>query len=142
MTALLIADAEYAVREWARGLTDLTALVGRRVDLHEPRSPTGPHVEVRRISGAPGSTSDMVTDEPLIQFDCKGPTKKAAAQVRDVLLTAIVNLNRAGPAVMVDNTQGRAVCRGSLLQSTSELPDSDRETAGFQITATFYLSPT
>lgn len=142
MTALLIADAEYAVRQWARGLTDLAALVAGRVDLHEPRSPNAAFVELRRVAGGPDPRSDMVTDEPVIQFDCKAPTKRLAAQVRDVLATAIVSLNRAGPVVMVDDANGRAVCRGSVLQSTSELPESTRETAGFQITATFYLSPT
>lgn len=140
MPTLALADAEYAVRQWARGLTDLSALVNRRVDLHEPRSPDAAHVELSRAGGGPDG-SGVGFDQPRIQFSCWGPTLKAAAQVATTLASAITAL-QGQRVVFVDDADGRAFCYGAVLESIGRDPRSDRQVAGYQLYATFILSPT
>lgn len=140
MTApLTIADAEYAVREWSRGLTAIKALVGGRVDLHTPRSPNAAHIVLNRVGGAPDPAETLVFDEPLIQATCAAPTGHEANKLARTWASEVQALNGNPVRMGADADRGAAWCTGGHVESLTRAPGWTRDRAVYQVTARFRL---
>lgn len=96
MTVLAYADAESAVKVWARAEAGLVAVVAHRTFLGLPDkylpSEKGPAISFSMIGGAPDGTTPL--DLPQIQFSCWGATRAEAGQVRTALIGALHSLTR------------------------------------------------
>lgn len=115
------ADAELAVRTWARAEPTLVDVVGTRTffalpDKYLP-SVRGAAITVNQIGGVPDGLTAL--DLPELQFDCWGATKADAAAVRTALVAALHNLTR----ITVTTTQGPVVLADARVTGSLFSPD-------------------
>lgn len=147
MTVVLVPDGLYVVRQWARGIPELQAEVGARVDLHEPRSPDAKRIVLDLVDDGEVSDDPFMASETLVQVGCWGPTKKDAARVARTFAGAVRTLRGARVELGADATVHgyeaglSAFALFARWQSTIEHPQSARDNAGFIVTAAFRLSP-
>lgn len=120
-------DVEGDLRDYLRGVTALSTIVGNRVFFGIPARTAFPLVVVRRVAGGqdPG---EAPIDRPLLQIDCWGSkgdkhgAYAAAAAVRD----ALTALRRT--------TQGGSVLFGAQVIGVVFVPDPETDQPRYSLT--------
>lgn len=118
MTLTLLPDVEQLVVSFLSAQSELIELLeGNRIYTAIPNEPTFPLLLVRRVGGEPSVGRPLVIDQPLLQLDAYGGTKKKA---HDLISTA--------RAVIADRIQGvhtAGVVAWFDFGNLSWLPDAD-----------------
>lgn len=85
MSVTLLPDAEDIVVAFLLGQAEISDLISTRVYSAIPKDPGFPLLLVRRVAGAPRFSRPLRVDQPIIQLDAYGGTKK---QARNLAATA------------------------------------------------------
>lgn len=121
MVDLAYADAENAVKVWARAQTDLTTLVGHRTFLRLPDdylpSVKGSALTLSLVGGAPDAYTPV--DAAEILFSCWGATRANAGALRLALIRALHSLTRT----TVQTASGDVILAGARVTSSFYRPD-------------------
>lgn len=116
-------DVESAVRAWAR---DYVTSVARKVFFAVRTDLSYPQVTVHRIGGP--------DDNCLMQFDCWGANKAAAAQLAAEVATEIDALPRYATDTVI--------LHGAAVDSVRWFPDPESDQARYIVDATFTATAT
>ncbi len=109
MTSLTIVDAEAAAQQWAEQDTTINTLTGSRILYSVPIAfpkaamAAGSAWIVMTLISETFQPGDLGMQQALIQFDCNGPTKLAAANVA-IAVQSASRLLTFGRSVTVGTT--------------------------------------
>lgn len=121
MVDLAYADAEHAVKVWARAHTGLIAVVGHRTFLRLPDdylpSVKGAALTFGLIGGAPDPFAPL--DLAELQFSCWAATRAGAGAVRLALIRALHSLGRT----TVTTDTGDVILADARVTSSFYRPD-------------------
>jgi hypothetical protein len=128
----ILADVEYATREWLRVLPSITALVGTRVHFGIPANATFPLIVITRVGGGPDLY--LPIDRARLSLSCWGQTKQSAARVAQLVASEIREL---------DNTAmgADAVGFAGSVASIIWLPDPTSGTPRYVVEAGLSVRP-
>lgn len=148
MSILATPDSEYVIRQALRAQPDLTALVGRRVDLHEPRSPLAERIVLELVDEGEATDDPFNAIDCLLQAGCWAGSKGRAKQIADLYAGWVRTLRGTRVPLATDTTvpghradATPAFALFAVWQSTVPHPQSRRDSAGYIVTARFRLSP-
>lgn len=121
MSLTLLPDIEQLMSSFLGDQSEIVALVGDRVYTAVPKAPVWPLLLVRRIGGVPIVGNPLRVDQPIVQLDAYGGTKK---QARDLCETA-----RAAIQQRVQGTHATGVVASFRFGNMNWLPDQFYEPA-------------
>lgn len=89
MTLTTLPDVEKLVSEFLRNQAEVSTAISDRVYTAIPNNPVWPLLLVRRIGGIPRVGRPLAVDEPLVQLDAYGGTKKQAHDLAETTRAVI-----------------------------------------------------
>lgn len=125
-------DAEALLSQFLRDQDEIDEAINKRVYTAIPAKPTWPLVIITRVAGAPILSRPLVLDNPTIQIDAYGGSKKDAHDLIE-LVRRIIAVRIQGVHEDLGNVTGYQFGSMSYLPDDSYAPSRPRYVADVQL---------
>lgn len=126
-------DAEALLSQFLRAQDEIVEQIADRVYTVMPERPTWPLLRLFRVGGAPRLSRPLVIDQPLLQLEAYGGTKKQAHDLIE-LVRSLIAARIEGVHDDVANVSGFGFGNLSWLPDNSYTPSRARYVADVELT--------